>query len=387
MHDEQSRAAILFAYPFRIFFLSALALAVLIIPAWLSMLWQSTAWPLALSPLAWHQHEMAVGFLNAAIAGFLLTAVCHWTNTRPLRGTGLLALWLLWLAGRLGLALGESFPGLAAALDLAFLPCVMAVVGYRVWQARQYRQLVLLLVLAMLWGVDLLFHVTGDLSWSHALVVLAAVLILVVGGRITPAFTRNWLHRHQGAGEAVMSFRGLDAASIVSALCLVMGEITGVQGMPLAVVAFVAALLALLRLSFWAGWRVRNEPLLWVLHMGMLWVVAGFALRGFNALGLVSDSVWLHALGPGAMGTMIVAVITRVSLGHTGRALLLPEGVLSCYLLVIAAGLLRLFTGLGLLGWHLGLWSSALCWTLAFLRLLYFYWPILSRPRIDGRAG
>lgn len=387
MHDERARVGILFHYPFRIFFFSTGVLAALLIPAWLTMLWQPGQWPLAVMPVAWHQHEMVVGFLNAAIAGFLLTAVSNWTRTPPLAGGWLLALWLLWLAGRLAMALGEPVPQLAAAVDLAFLPALAGFVGWRVWRARQPRQAPVVLVLMLLWGMDLAFHVTGDMTWNRVLVLLAAVLILVIGGRITPAFSRNWLQRVTGHPEKVQSFPWLDQATLATALALVAAEALGLTGVAMAMVAFVAAVCALLRLAFWRGWLVREEPLLWILHIGLLWVVAGFVFRGLTALDLVAATVWLHALGPGAMGTMILGVMTRVALGHTGRELLLPPGVQSCYWLVLAAGVTRVLAGLELIGWHLGLWLSAVCWTLAFLRFLYFYWPILARPRADGRPG
>lgn len=387
MFDERPRAGLLFAYPFRIFFLSTGVLAALLIPAWLTMLWQPGQWPLAVMAVAWHQHEMVVGFLNAAIAGFLLTAVTNWTRTPPVAGAQLLALWLLWVAGRLAMALGEAAPMAAAVVDLAFLPAMASIVGLRVWRARQPRQAPILLVLALLWGMDLAFHVSGDMTFNRVMVVLAAVLILIVGGRITPAFSRNWLRMVTGRPEKVQSFAVLDAGTLVTALALVIAEIIGLTGTVMAVIAFTAALFAFARLAFWRGWLVRDEPLLWILHLGILWVVAGFVFRGLTALDQVAATVWLHALGPGAMGTMIIGVMTRVALGHTGRELRLRSGVQSCYWLVLAAGLTRVLAGLELIGWHLGLWLSAVCWVLAFLRFVYFYWPILAGPRADGRPG
>lgn len=387
MNDSAPRPGLLFAFPFRIFFLSAGVLAALLIPAWLTMLWQPGHWPVAVLPVAWHQHEMVVGFLNAAIAGFLLTAVCNWTGTPPVAGRRLLALWLLWLAGRLAMALGEPVPALAAAVDLAFLPAVAAIVAGRVWRARQPRQIPIVGILLLLWGMDLAFHLTGDMTFNRVMVLLAAALILVVGGRITPAFSRNGLRMTTGRPDVVQSFALLDYGTLVTALALVAAEVAGLTGPWMAIVAITAALFAGARLAFWRGWTVRGEPLLWILHLGMLWVVAGFLFRGLAALDLVAATVWIHALGPGAMGTMIIGVMTRVGLGHTGRPLELPPGVVSCYWLVLIAGLVRVLAGLELIGWHLGLWLSAVCWALAFLRFVYSYWPILAGPRADGRPG
>lgn len=377
----------LFAFPFRIFFLSTALVAAVLIPLWLAVLWHAGPEALALPGLFWHQHEMVVGFLNAAIAGFLLTAVCNWTATPPVAGWRLFALWLVWLAGRLAMAFGAGAPVLTAAVDLAFLPLVALIIGVRVWRARQPRQLLVLVVLALLWGLDLLFHLQGNPRFMRAMVLLSGVLILVIGGRITPAFSRNWLHRMgMGAGR-VQSWPPLDYLTLAAGLALVLAEAAGLAGMPLLVLASLAAAGAALRLALWRGWLVHEEPLLWVLHLGHLWVVIGFALRAAAEAGWVAHTVWLHALGPGAMGTMILGVMTRVALGHTGRPLRLPPGVLSCYLLITAAALVRVLAGLEWIGWHAGLWLSALCWTLAFLRFCVFYWPILSGPRIDGRPG
>ena len=377
----------LFSYPFRIFFLSTGVIGAVLIPAWLVVLWQVHPKVLAVPGLFWHQHEMTVGFLNAAVAGFLLTAVCNWTGTAPVAGKRLLGLWLVWLAGRVALAAGGAAPGLAAVVDLAFLPLVMLIVGVRVWRSRQSRQLFLLGVLAGLWLLDLLFHSTGNPRYLNALVLLVAVLIMVIGGRITPAFSRNWLHRMGLGSQRVKTWLPLDVVALAAATGVVIAEALAWSGKPVMVVAGLAALASGVRLVLWQGWLVRSEPLLWVLHLGHLWVVAGFALRALAEQGLVASTVWVHALGPGAMATMILGVMTRVGLGHTGRELRLPPGVLSCYLLISLAALVRVLAGMEWIGWHAGLWGSAIFWTLAFARFCIFYAPILSQPRADGRPG
>ena len=244
-----------------------------------------------------------------------------------------------------------------------------------------------MLLLLALWGMDLGFHLSGDTGWIRHMVVLAGALILVIGGRITPAFSRNWLHRMEGRSDLVRSLRLLDVASLLSAFVRALADMAGLSGWWLAGMAFVAAALAAWRLWLWRGWRVHEEPLLWVLHVGVLWVVVGFVLRGLAALGIVSDVAWVHALGVGAMATMIMGVMTRVSLGHTGRELRLPDGMESVYWLLIAAAILRVLAGLNLVGWYVGLWAAGVCWSLAFLRFVHGYADILTSARVDGREG
>lgn len=377
----------LLEFPFRLFFMSSALSAAILVPLWL-WLWTSGPQTLALPPLLWHQHEMLAGFVNAAIAGFVLTAICNWTGTPPLSGRRLLGLWLLWLAGRLGMAFGADAPLFVTALDLAFMPAVTASVGLRVWQARQRRQAVLLLVLIMLWGMDLLFHWTGEARFLHALVLLTALLILVIGGRITPAFTANWL-RMQGHNPASVVVRpSLDRICLAVTAALVVLE-AGAWNVPslTGTVALTAASLVLVRLAGWCGWRTTREPLLWLLHAGHLWVVIGFLLRSLAAFSLVPDTAWLHALGAGAMGTMILAVMTRVAVGHTGRPLRLRPGGLWAYGLILAAGMARVLVSLGWLPLMPGLWLASLAWSTAWLIFLMVYGPMLMAPRADGKPG
>ncbi|WOD27062.1 NnrS family protein [Alloalcanivorax xenomutans] len=389
--DQISRSprrpwAVLFAFPFRIFFVSTGVAAVLLLPLWLW--WLLGGGGPAMSALLWHQHEMTVGLLNAAIAGFLLTAVCNWTGTAPVSGRALLALWGLWLSARLGLLLGDAWQLLAVSLDLAFLPVVAMLVARRVWTARQARQAPLIGVLLALWGLDVAFHWSGDPRFLHGLVLLGALLILMVGGRITPAFTANWLRLHGDDPERVRRWPALDIAGLVCGLAVVVLELTAWRGLAVALAGLLAALIAAVRLAGWAGWRVRREPLLWILHLGHLWVVLGFGLWAAAKAGLpVAPTAWVHALGAGAIGTMILGVITRVAMGHTGRPMRLLPGMRWGFLAILAAGLVRVLAGLGVVPWLPGLWLAAALWLLAWLLFLWLYTPVLAAPRADGRPG
>lgn len=380
------RASVPFRYPFRIFFLSTAVSGVLLVPVWLYALLGDGA--LRLAP-HWHQHEMLGALVNSAIAGFLLTAVCAWTGTRPVSGGSLLALWLLWLGGRLVMLFGVA-PTLGIVIDLAFLPAVALLAARPIIATRQWRQLPVLAALFSLWLCDLAFHLSSDAHWLRVAILLTCVLILLVGGRITPAFSSSWLQRQDPGKHAstVITYAWLEGLTFITALSLVVAEVS--RSLPealTAALAFVASLTATGRLFLWRGWRVRNEPLLLILHGGVLWVCIAFFLRGLAALGFISDIVWLHAMGAGAFGTMILGVMARVALGHSGRQLVLPKGIALAFLLVVSAGVLRVAAGLGWFDWAVGIYAASLCWTAAFLLFLWQYAPILVSPRIDGKEG
>lgn len=387
MRGDPQNTPVLFHYPFRIFFLCSALSGLLLVPLWLVFLLGGATLQPALPALHWHQHEMLGGFVNTAIAGFLLTAVCAWTGSRPVAGWPLVALWLLWLCGRLAMLIGGP-PLLVAAIDLAFLPAVALLAARPIVASRQWRQLPVLGVLSALWLCDVGYHLSGDTHWLRAAILMTGGLILVVGGRITPAFSRNWMLQHGQAAPAVTGYPWLEGLTLASALLLVAAEASQLLPGPwMALVAVVAGLAAGTRLALWRGWRVRGEPLLLVLHVGILWVVVAFLLRAVAALGLISDTAWLHAMGAGAIGTMILGVMARVALGHTGRPLALPAGIPLAFSLIFAAGLLRVAAGIGWLGWTPGIYAASLCWTAALLIFCWRYFPILTRPRIDGKAG
>lgn len=379
----------LWARPFRPFFIGAAVAGGAAVPVWLAVLFGLIHPPLALPPLSWHAHEMFFGFLSAALAGFLLTAVCHWTGSRPVAGIPLIALFSLWVAGRLLLFSGGGLPhGLALAVDLAFLPAVGLAAGRRIAAARNWGNLTVLAVIAFLWTADILFHVSGGGLPAGALRLAAdaaTLLMLLMGGRITPAFTRNWLaiHRPGVAGPGV--FPWLDRLTLGGVALLGLMDLLGLEGASL--VAVTAAALSSVRLVAWRGWRTTREPLLWVLHLGMAWVSLALWLRGLSGWLGLAPTVWLHALGAGAMGTLILGVMTRVALGHTGREIRLPRGASAVYLAVIIAGVLRVGVAAGLLQSGTGLLLAAVCWTLAFVLFLCYFGPILTRARVDGRPG
>ncbi|AOY90051.1 short-chain dehydrogenase [Marinobacter salinus] len=377
----------LFSYPFRIFFLSMTVLALLAIPLWVMQVNGIINLPLALPGLFWHQHEMLFGFLSAAIAGFLLTAVCVWTQTERTHGLRLVLLWGVWLAGRLLLAFGAGVPDwLVHAVNLAFLPLVMLDAGWRIWHARQKRQLLILLVLGLLWLLQIGFVTRLDMTFSYGALVMAMALISIIGGRITPAFTTGWLRQRGLDSTTVKTIPALDMATLFSLIVLMVSLITGGQTVT-GVLAAVAGTLMLVRLAGWKGWLVRRDPLLWVLHLSILWVpVALFLLAGTLLAGWPSNA-WSHAAGTGAVACLILGVIARVSLGHTGRPLVLPKGMVTAFFAIHLAALIRVLTAFGVVGWNPGIGASALLWLFAFSMFLFRYTRVLTSPRPDGREG
>ena len=377
----------LFSYPFRIFFLSMTVLALAAIPLWVMQVNGVISLPLAMPGLFWHQHEMLFGFLSAAIAGFLLTAVCVWTQTERTHGIRLVLLWGVWLAGRLLLATGADLPfWLVQGVNLMFLPLVMVDAGWRIWHARQKRQLMIMVVLGLLWLMQIGFVTRLDMAFSYGALIMAMALISIIGGRITPAFSTGWLRQRGLDSTAVKTVPALDMATVFSLILLMASLVTGWQTVT-GVLALLSGVLMLVRLAGWKGWLVRQEPLLWILHLSILWVpVSLFLLAGTLFAGWPSNA-WSHAAGTGAVACLILGVIARVALGHSGRPLVLPKGMVLAFFAIHLAALIRVLTAFEFIPWHPGIGSSTLLWLFAFGVFLYRYTGILASPRPDGREG
>lgn len=377
----------LFGYPFRIFFLSMTVLAMLAIPVWVLQVSGAIQLPLAMPGLFWHQHEMLFGFLSAAIAGFLLTAVCVWTQTERTHGLRLVLLWGVWLAGRLLLAFGAGLPDwLVHGVNLAFLPLVMLDTGWRVVHAKQKRQLMILVVLGLLWLMQIGFVTRLDPAFSYGALIMAMALISIIGGRITPAFSAGWLRQRGLDATQVRMVPALDMAVLFNMVLLMASLVSGWQTVT-AILAVTAALLMLVRLAGWKGWLFRKEPLLWVLHLSILWVPVALLLLAGSILAGWPASAWTHAAGTGAVGCLILGVIARVSLGHTGRPLVLPRGLVTAFIMIHLAALVRVVTAFEAMPWHAGVGISSLLWVLAFGIFLARYTRVLASPRPDGKEG
>ena len=385
----------LFNFPFRLFFLLTGLYGVVTVGAWMSYLFGGLALPLGWSSLHWHDHEMLFGLTSAAIAGFLLTAMCNWTGAPPVRGSALVGLACLWLAGRVMMWTASWWPaGWVAVVDLLFLPW-MAIYVARVLLAHgNKRNLIMVAILLLLTLANGMMHagfMTGSGFWltlgQLTAFNLITLMMVVIGGRIIPLFTINWLRNNGGDIAAVAPSARLDRVTLITTALLVPAD--WLIGFPW-ITGFLAAVAGVLhgaRLATWGGWKTGREPLLWILHLGYVWIVVALLLKGAAAFNLVAASVWQHALGVGAMGTLILGIMTRVALGHTGRSLALPPFGVLIYLASTLGALSRVLTAVHVMDYRVGLSIAAIGWTLAFSLFVLIYWPILSRPRADGRPG
>lgn len=388
-----------FQYPFRIFFLSLAAWAIVVIPLWLLTQLGGLSMRPVLPLLLWHEHEMIFGLLMPAIAGFLLTAVCVWTKTERLHGWTLFALWLVWLLGRVSITVGGGWPAwIPVGLNLLFTAWIFVDVARRVLPKKQWRQVPILIVLLALFATQasvlLSTRISFQMATLHAALIVTCGIMMVIGGRITPAFSGNWLRKQGREAEAAQIQNPKALQHVSLALILGTGALVAVSAPAgwIASVAALAALSCLVRIVLWRGWFTLQEPMLWILHLSLLWIPLGLALLVFAQPGpwgdaLWGNNVWTHALGVGAMGGLIIGVMTRVALGHTGRKLELPSSQLAAYALIHVGALVRIVTAMGGLDRSAGLIVSGVCWSLAFLIFLIPYTPILSLPRVDGKPG
>jgi uncharacterized protein involved in response to NO len=348
--------------------------------------------PSRFDPLSWHIHAMLFGFVLAAVAGFMLTAIPSWTGRPAVSGAPLAALAALWLLGRIASLTSALMPlALAAAIDVAFPAALCAVAAREILAARNWRNAAMPVPIAALGIADLLMYLErggvalpAGLGWRLALAA-ALVLICVVGGRIVPAFTRNWLVK-RGVQTLPAATDAVDRGALIVLPASLAAWLIWPSATAVGALLLLAAALHLWRLSRWRGLATLAEPLLAVLHLGYAWVVVGVALLGASILtAVVPLPAAIHALTAGAIGTMVLAVMTRVSLGHTGRPLAADRGTALIYALVTLAALTRVVAA-----FHAGAYLrwvelAAALWIAAFAGFVLRYGPMLVAPRADGR--
>jgi uncharacterized protein involved in response to NO len=357
----------------RPFFLMAGLYGATALPLWLAAYFGYL--PLTAS---WHGHEMIFGFAVAAIAGFLMAAVPKWTNSTGITGWPLVLLIALWLAGRLSMWAGQ-----AVFIDLLFLPVLATFVLADIARARNARNYQVAGILFVLAVFDALYHFYDPSLALRVSTLMIVALIALIGGRIIPAFTQNALRMKHGAHITCHTPRVLDWLAVPSVIMVVVSELLLPQSAQAGVASLVAGIILFLRIFGWQTRRTLRMPLVWILHVGYAWVPLGLFLNGLAALGVpVDSSAALHALSAGAVGTMILAVASRAALGHSGRPLEPSAWTVFAYGLVIAAAIVRVcgpFDGSVLL--------AGVLWFLGYGIFSAVYWPILTKPRIDGLPG
>ncbi|GMU56961.1 MAG: hypothetical protein AMXMBFR33_61070 [Candidatus Xenobia bacterium] len=372
------------ALGFRPFFLLGSWYGVLTVLVWVAIFLGWLSFRPGLSPMLWHGHEMLFGFTAAIIAGFLLTAVPNWTGIPTPRGALLGGLVALWLLGR-GLILSSAVPAiLAAAVDLAFLPALAAALAYPLVKAGKPHNLVFLPVLGV-------FTLSNGLVWAEALgrpgtaalglelgLLCILQLVALIGGRVIPFFIRAALPESPARSWPWVERLALASLPLVALL--------EALGLSLGAICWAAAIPHVARLAGWFDRRLIKVPLLWVLYLGYAWLPVGLALKGWARLVGASPFPALHALTVGCIGVMILGMMARVALGHTGRALKPPRAVVAAFGLLLLAAVLRTF-GPMLAPGTVWVTSSAVLWALAFGLYGLVYFPILTRPRIDGKPG
>lgn len=379
-----------FALAFRPFFLLAGVAAVALMGVWLAALSGLPVDDRYYHGIGWHSHEMLFGYSAAVVAGFLLTAVRNWTGVQTLRHTPLALLALIWLLGRLLPFIPAVPPLWVAVVDTSFLPLVAAAVAHPVLRVRQWNNLIFVPLLLAYAVANLLVHlqrlgVLPDAAVQGRLLGLGMVLLLVVvmGGRVIGFFIERGI-----PGAQVRRWPWVERLAAPSIVIFVAASMLGLDERALAALAMATAVLHGLRLFGWYAKGVWSVSLLWVLYLGYAWLAIGFLLQAFSLVGALPATTALHAFTAGAIGSMTLGMMARVSLGHTGREMKVPGVITAAFALIVLAGLARVALPI-LLPQHTGgaLAVSALLWIAAFAPFCWRYVPMLLRARVDGQPG
>jgi uncharacterized protein involved in response to NO len=375
----------LWALGFRPFYLGAGIFAAVSICAWVA---QFLGWHAGWQPdPLWHAHEMIFGFAFAVIVGFLFTAVRNWTGRPTPEGAPLAAIVALWLAARV--LLGFGMPFASAAADAAFTVSAAWGIGRPLMQARNARNAFFVALLLAFGAANVAFHLamSGGLEVSPPRLVqlgldLVLVVMVVMGGRVIPMFTAN------ARQVRVRRLPWIEAAALGSVVVLLAGSLAGIPELALAACAAFAACAHGARIALWRPWATLGHPILWILHASYAWIVVHLALRALALAGLVPPGAATHALTVGAIGGLIMGMMTRTARGHTGRPLVPGRMEVAAYLLIQLAALVRVLVPIAVPALTLAsIAVSGALWTAAFGLFVVKFWPILTRARLDGRPG
>ena len=374
------------SYGFRPLFLLAGIFAVLSVGLWLPEYEGEISIPTTFSPIVWHIHEMLYGYLVAAVSGFLLTAIPNWTGRLPIKGRPLALLAGLWLAGRIAISMSAYLGWIVTMLvDCGFLLSFVAVTSREVLAGRNFKNLkIVALVLVLLTG-NLTFHLesywTGNADYGIRIGIAGVLLlVMVIGGRIIPSFTRNWLARNAD-GRMPVLFNRFDMVVIAISAVALLGWVISPDAQVTSILLAAAGLVQLARLARWAGDRTWRDRLVLVLHVAYLFVPVGFLLLAASDKFGIAPSAGIHAWTIGAMTTLTLAVMTRATLGHTGRSLNANRATQFIYGSIVAAALLRIGAVLAVTQSQALLHLSVLAWLLSFIVFATTYGPMLLQRK------
>lgn len=384
--DTSIRPTGFFSRGFRPFFLGAAALAGLAVPVWALAFSGFAGMPGGFASVAWHSHEMIFGYTGAVVAGFSLTAVPNWTGRLPIAGRALAGLFALWLLGRLAMALSPVLgPVVAGVLDGPFLVVLAGCLLREIVAGGNMRNLPIAGLVGVLALANVFWHVSLAADWEtepaqRAALAVVTVLIALVGGRVTPSFTHNWLMKI-GRDAAMPGIGWIDKAALAATVAAMAAWTVAPDANWTGALLLAASAGLGLRLSRWRGWQTVSEPLVFILHVGYLWLVLAFAMLGVAAVGveMISAATALHGLSAGAIGTMTLGVMTRASLGHTGMPLTANRTTIMIYALVTIGAVVRVLAGIYDQHYGAGVIVGGALWSGAFVLFVLTYGPRLIR--------
>ncbi len=378
------------SYGFRPFFLLGSLHAGFSILLWLPQFYGELELSTLFSPMDWHVHEMFFGYVAAVVTGFLFTAVPNWTGRMPIRGKPLLLLVLIWLCGRISVVFSAYLGWLATMLvDIAFLLAIVLVIGNEIIAGKNWKNLKVLLPLVVLFAANAGFHLESHFTGTSTIsgrLALAAVLtlIMIIGGRIIPSFTRNWLVR-ENPGRLPAKIGRYDVISIAIGVLALAAWALSDDSVIAAGLLLAAAVLHAIRLGRWAGDRTLTDPLVAILHISYLFVPVGFALLGTSQIWPddIPQAAGVHALAVGAIGSMTLSVMIRATLGHTGRALKAGFAAKLIFCAIVTSALARIAAAFVPDQADLLLHLAAFAWFIAFAGFGAAFGPAMTLPRIE----
>jgi uncharacterized protein involved in response to NO len=358
---------------------------------WIAILSGALALPTRLDPVTWHAHEFLFGYLAAVMAGFMLTAVPNWTGRQPIAGWPLCGLLFFWVAGRIVIAFSAKLPPLAvAAIDLSMPLALIAIVAREIFAGRNWRNLIVLVFVIALVVGNAAFHweafAGGYPAGGFGIRIglgAAVMLIALIGGRVVPNFTRNWLSMREGAPLPALTGK-FDMFALLILLIATILWIAAPRAVVTGMALTGAGLIHVVRLGRWAGFKTGSEPLVWILHLAYAFVPLGAIVIGLSILtdGLIGARSAQHLWMAGAIGLMTLAIMTRATLGHTGRELHAGIGTVIIYLLIVSSIIARLIASFVPEMSQALYFLSGICWITGFGGFVIAYGPMLLSPRL-----